>query len=128
MRVTHQRMQEHLLEGHLACGLQTGRKAKQKKRKMSVRTAIACQALAWQQPGGDWAIKKGNARPGQRQAAAVPPAVPPPTRQLHAHHHHACHPEEQDVVARLQQPRGVKLLQILRLLRPLEHCRRHKAE
>lgn len=35
-------------------------------------------------------------------------------RELQPLHHHACHPEEQDVVACLQQRGGVELGQVLR--------------
>ena len=51
------------------------------------------------------------------------PAIRPlsPTRELDAHHDHARHPEEQDVVAGLEQLPGVEGLQVLRLLGPLEH-------
>mmetsp|Transcript_29965 Transcript_29965/g.66349 ORF Transcript_29965/g.66349 Transcript_29965/m.66349 type:complete len:205 (-) Transcript_29965:1398-2012(-) len=40
--------------------------------------------------------------------------------QLDAHHHHASHPEEQDVVAGLQQRTGIEGGQVLILLRPAE--------
>lgn len=51
---------------------------------------------------------------------------PPPSLacQLHAHHHHASHPEEQDIVPRLQQGGGVELGKVRGLLRPLEDCGR----
>ena len=42
-------------------------------------------------------------------------------RELHAHHDHPRHPEEQDVMASLQQRRGVKLREVCSLLGPLEY-------
>mmetsp|Transcript_6391 Transcript_6391/g.18099 ORF Transcript_6391/g.18099 Transcript_6391/m.18099 type:complete len:361 (-) Transcript_6391:857-1939(-) len=40
--------------------------------------------------------------------------------EVHAHHHHPGHPEEQNVVARLQEGRGVERLEVRRLVGPLE--------
>eukprot|EP00955_Chlamydomonas_euryale_P008511 90662-Chlamydomonas_euryale.AAC.2 len=58
------------------------------------------------------------------------PSPPPPpslTRQLQPHHDHARDPEEEDVVASLQQRARVKLVQVGALLRPLEHAERKQA-
>ena len=46
-----------------------------------------------------------------------------PTRQLHAHHDHAGHPEEEDVVTRLQQRGGVELGEVGGLVGPAKHCK-----
>jgi hypothetical protein len=48
------------------------------------------------------------------------------TGELHAHHDHARNPEEQDIVASLEQRSRVELGEIRRRLRPLEDREREQ--